>query len=206
MVAHGIAQILQRQQFVGDDPKGHLLGILLDTGGVWHILGEIVGKAIEEAPHAGLAVAATGEVGLGIGGIIAEVGILTLEPAHGARIADDIVGADHQTLGLSLLETTLSLGHGLGIQQILHADLHVAAVEELRDAALVSVGGDGIVGDADGYPDGAPSLLRAVRAAAHHLEHPGLVLVGHREGLTLGTIAILGNERCHHLQGFAGRL
>ena len=68
------------------------------------------------------------------------------------------------------------------------------------------MGGNGIVGDADSHPDGTAGLLRAVRTTAHHLEHPGLVLVGHGEGLTLGVIAVLLDERGHHLQGLTGGL
>ena len=206
MVAHGITQILNGNLLVGDDPQGHLLGILLDAGSIGHILREIVGKAVEEAPDTGLTVTTTREVGLCIGCIIGEVGILALEPAHRTGIADNIVGADHQTLGFRLLKKTLSLGYGFGILQILHLHLHVTAIKELRDTALVGMSGYGIVGDADGHPHGAPSLLRAIRATTHHLEHPGLILIGHREGLTLRAVAILLDERRHHLQSLTSRL
>ena len=173
MVAHRVAQILQRHLLVGDDPKGHLLGILFDTGGVRHILGEVVAETVEETPDTGFAVAATGEVGHSIGGIIREIDILAFIPAHRTGITHDIVGADHE-VGHRLLAV-----HRVFLQQILHLHLHVAAIEELRDTALVGVSGNGIVGNADSHPDGASLFLRTVGATAHHLEHPSLVLIGH---------------------------
>ena len=200
MVAHGIAQILKGELLVGDDPESHLLGILLDTGSVRHILGEIVAETVEEAPHAGLAVTAAREVGSGVGGIVAEVGILTLKPTHVAGIAHHIVRADHQ-IGHGLLAID-----GIFLQQILHLHLHVTAIEELRDTALVSVGSNGIVGDADSHPNGAACLLRAVGAAAHHFKHPRLILISHRERLALGIIAVLSHQRCHDLQGLTSCL
>ena len=76
----------------------------------------------------------------------------------------------------------------------------------MRDATLIGMSSNGIVGDAYGHPDGALLRLRAVRTAAHHLEHPGLVGVGDREGLALGIIAILLYQRGHQLQGLTGGL
>ena len=96
--------------------------------------------------------------------------------------------------------------HRVLLQQILRLDLHIAAIEELRDTTLVGVGSDGVVRNADSHPDGTSLFLRAVWAATHHLEHPGLILISHREGLTLRAIAELLHERGHHLQCLTGRL
>ena len=65
---------------------------------------------------------------------------------------------------------------------------------------------DGIVGDTDSHPNGALLGFVSVRAATHHLEHPGLVGIGHREGLALGIIAVLLDELGHDLQGLTGSL
>ena len=67
----------------------------------------------------------------------------------------------------------------------------ITAIEELRDAALVGMGGNRIVRNADGYPNGAFLRLCPVWAATHHLKHPSLVFVGYGESLTLGVIAVL---------------
>ena len=174
MVAHGVAQILQRHFLIGDDPERHLLGVSILACGIGHIGREIISEAIEEAPHTGLTIATAREVGSGIRTIIGEVGILALKPAHRAGIAHDIVGAYHQ-IGDGLLG---SKGVFLA-EQVGHLHTRVAAIEELRDTALVGVCGDGIVGDAYSHPYGAFLRLRAVRTAAHHLQHPGLVLVCH---------------------------
>ena len=63
-----------------------------------------------------------------------------------------------------------------------------------------------IVGDTDSHPDGALLGLFSIRTTTHHLEHPGLVGIGHREGLTLGVIAVLLYELRHDLQGLTGGL
>ena len=206
MVAHGSTHILQCHLLIGDNPKRHLLGILLNTGSVGHILREIICKAVEEAPHTGLTVTTAREVGLGIGGIIRELCILALKPTHRAGIAHDIVREDDDAFGIEFLSVALSLCHRFGIQQILHLHLHIAAVEELRNTALIGMGSNGIVRNTDSHPDGAALFLRAVRTTTHHLQHPRLVLIGHGERLTLRAIAVLLDERGHHLQGLTGRL
>ena len=59
MIAHSVTQILQSKFLIRDDPKGHLLGILLDTCSIRHIGREIIAEAIKEAPHTSLAIATT---------------------------------------------------------------------------------------------------------------------------------------------------
>ena len=65
---------------------------------------------------------------------------------------------------------------------------------------------NGIVGNTDSHPDRALLRFLTIRATAHHLKHPSLVRIGHREGLTLRVIAVLLYELRHDLQGLTGSL
>ena len=68
------------------------------------------------------------------------------------------------------------------------------------DAALVGVGRDAVVGNADGYPH---SPL-AARAFANHFHNPDFVGVGNGETLAFAGITVFLHQRRHHLDGFAG--
>ena len=147
MITHGITQILQAYFLVGDNPERHLLRSLLLTGSIGHILGEVVAEAVEEAPHTGLAVAATGEVWSCIGGIEGEILVLPLIPAHAAGIAYHIVGTDHQ-VGYRFL----AVQYVFLSEEVLHLHLHIATVQEFSDTALVGMSSDCIVRDAYCHP------------------------------------------------------
>ena len=200
MVTHGITQILQRKFLVGNDPQRHLLGILLDTCGIRHVGREIIAETIEETPHTGLTITTTREIRFCISGIIGEIGILTLKPTHRTGITYHIVRTNHQ-VGHRFLAID-----GIFLQQVLHLHLHITAIQKLRDTTLVGVRSNRIVRDTDSHPDGTFLRLRTIRTTTHHLQHPSLVGVCNREGLTLGIITILLHERCHHLQSLTGRL
>ena len=68
------------------------------------------------------------------------------------------------------------------------------------------MGRNRIVWNTHSHPDGTRLGLLTIRATAHHLQHPRLLLVGNGESLTLGIIAILFHERGHDLKCLACRL
>ena len=129
-------------------------------------------EAAEEAPHAGVA-AAAGADGVVLEGVgEAEVGVLALEVAAPLGERDEVLGIFHVVLILEV---------------------------DLAYAGLVGVAGDGLVGDADGDPDGA--LLGAL---ADHLHDPDLVGVGDGEALAGGGVAVLVHQVGHDVDGLAG--
>ena len=134
MVAHASLQLLQAHLVVGDNPQRHRLGILLLTHSIGQIAIHVGREMIEEAPHAGLAVAASAKVGSSVGRIKREILVLSAEEALLAGKLDDILRVEHVLLVLQVKRS---------------------------DAALVGMSADSIVRNADGHPNGtrAPRAL-----------------------------------------------
>ena len=128
---------------------------------------------VVEAPGACFAEAQGREVGRRIGVGKGEILVLAAEISLLAGKGDDIAGSDDVVLVLEV---------------------------ELVDAALVGVGRDAVVGDADGHPH-SPF---AARAFANHFHNPDFVGVGNGETLALAGITVFLHQRRHHLNGFAG--
>ena len=132
---------------------------------------------VEEAPHTGIADAASAKIGEGIGQFPREVLVLAFEPPHGTSILDDILRIQHVLLVLQ---------------------------GEASDAALVGVTTDGLVGNSASHPHHTFLRLLAVGTTALHLQYPSLVGVADGECLTLGIVAILFYQRRHDANGLAG--
>ena len=129
---------------------------------------------VVEAPGASLAEAQGREVGRRIGVGKGEFLVLAAEISLLAGKGDDIAGSDDVVLVLEV---------------------------ELVDAALVGVGCDAVIGNADGHPHRS----FAARSFANHFHNPDFVGVGNGETLALAGIAVFLDERGHHLNGFARR-
>ena len=74
-------------------------------------------------------------------------------------------------------------------------------LRELPNTAQVGVGGDAVVGDAQGHPYGA----FASGTFAHHLHDPRLVGVADGDALAGGVVAVAFHQFGHAADGLAGR-
>lgn len=180
VVAHGGNDFFEGDGLVGLDVERHfgVAGCGVGDGhkakGVVGVGGHAAVETVEEAPDTGFAVAGGTEIAGGKGIAEGEVCIiLACEVAFCAGKLDDVLGVEHVLLVFQV---------------------------KTCDAALVGVGANAVVGNADCYPIG--SLY--TRAFAYHLHDPNFVFVADGEGFTLGVVAVLCYEVGHNLDGFAG--
>ena len=174
MVTHTLSDILQRNFLVGDDPQRHGLFIIPLPHSVGQVAVHVGTEMIEEAPHTCLAVAAAREIRFGVSLIPREIGVLSREPPHLAGIFHHILGVEHVFL-------------------VFHI--------ESRDTALVGMGTNGIVGNADGHPH----RTLAPGPHTHHLHDPSFIGIADGESLTLGIVAISLDQVGHHADRLTSR-
>ena len=131
-------------------------------------------EATEEAPYTGFAGTKSHEVIRVVGLLEIEVLVLALEPAILTSDIDDIL--------------------------LIHAVLLVTK-GDLVDACLVSMGCDGIVGDADRYP-GSSLFLRTL---PDHFHDPDFILICDSEGFPRAVVAVVTYEIGHDADRLTSR-
>ena len=192
VVTHHVGHILQGNLLAREDIERQLslqvvsqdevqIAVGIHRGGLpvgIHQGKPAVGESIEYAPDAGLAGAGAAEINRIVGIPEAEILILPVKIPHPPGERDHVL----------CIETVV------GIVQ-----------REAGDAGLVGMGADGPVGNPDGHPDNPLAGIDAVadrHTLPDHLEYPGLFLVGDRERLALGAVAVFVGQFDDDVDGF----
>ena len=175
MIAHHILYVSDRELAIRDDVERHRLSISLIAHHEVSVLIHALVEAIEVRPYSRLTSTESTE-GVGIVDLLeGEVCILTLIEALLAGKGDDVLGVEPVLLVLKV---------------------------DLLDAGLIGVSGDGVIGDAGGYPDGALLAL----TLADQLHEPYLILVSNSEGLTCAAVTVVTDKTGHDVDRLAGTL